>query len=75
MIVVTHATQVTGTNDDSKQVSKNAWNAGHSLAGLSGDTGAPNNANGQDGDIYLRVDGGVLTTIYQKRAGAWVGIV
>jgi hypothetical protein len=38
-------------------------------------TGAPVNANGIDGDIYFRVDGGLLTTMYQRRAGAWVGIV
>lgn len=37
--------------------------------------GAPNNANGNNGDIYARDDGGAMTTIYQKRAGAWVGIV
>jgi hypothetical protein len=37
--------------------------------------GAPNNANGSNGDIYFRTDGGSLTTIYQRRAGSWVGIV
>lgn len=42
---------------------------------ISGGTGAPNNANGVNGDIYLRVDGGALTTIYQRRAGVWVGII
>lgn len=38
-------------------------------------TGAPNNANGADGDFHMRSDGGAGTTIYHKRAGAWVGIV
>lgn len=38
-------------------------------------TGAPNNANGVNGDSYWRLDGGALTTIYQRRAGAWVGIL
>lgn len=38
-------------------------------------TGAPSNANGSNGDIYFNAAGGALTTIYQKRAGAWVGIV
>lgn len=38
-------------------------------------TGAPVDANGANGDIAFRVDGGVLTTVYQRRAGAWVGIV
>lgn len=38
-------------------------------------TGAPNNAHGSDGWIYLRSDGGASTTIYHKRAGTWVGII
>lgn len=38
-------------------------------------TGAPGAGLGSDGDFYFRTDGGALTTIYQKRAGAWVGIV
>lgn len=38
-------------------------------------TGVPSNANGINGDIYFRSDGGAGTAIYQKRAGAWVGIV
>jgi len=38
-------------------------------------SGAPNNANGSNGDIYLRSDGGAGTTIYHKRTGSWVGIV
>jgi hypothetical protein len=44
-------------------------------SGLFAGTGAPNNANGADGDIYFRSDGGALTTVYQRRAGAWVGVV
>lgn len=44
-------------------------------AGLMGGTGAPNNANGADGDFYFRSDGGAGTSIYHRRAGAWVGIV
>jgi len=43
--------------------------------GLRMTTGAPSNANGIDGDICFRSDGGALTTIYHKRAGVWVGIV
>ncbi len=38
-------------------------------------TGAPNNANGANGDYYFRSDGGVATHIYFKAAGAWAGIV
>lgn len=44
-------------------------------AGLLAGEGAPNNGNGNNGDFYFRSDGGALTTIYQKRTGAWVGIV
>lgn len=38
-------------------------------------TGAPNNANGNNGDIYFRVDGthAGVTVIYHKESGAWVG--
>lgn len=43
--------------------------------GIYAGTGAPNNANGADGDLYFRSDGGALTTEYQRRAGIWVGIV
>lgn len=42
---------------------------------LTAGTGAPNNADGSNGDFYFRSDGGASTTIYQKRTGAWVGIV
>lgn len=36
-------------------------------------SGAPGTISGQaDGDIYFRTDGGAATTIYQRRAGAWV---
>lgn len=34
-------------------------------------TGAPNNADGGNGDFYFRSDGGAATCLYQKRAGAW----
>lgn len=37
--------------------------------------GAPSNAVGANGNFYFRSDGAALTTIYQKRAGAWIGIV
>lgn len=49
--------------------------ATQNVCGLYANTGAPNNANGANGDIYFRADGGAGTTIYQKRAGAWVGFV
>lgn len=44
-------------------------------AGLLAGEGAPDAGAGNNGDIYFRSDGGALTTIYQKRAGSWVGIV
>ena len=44
---------------------------------LTGNTGAPNNAEGADGDFYFRSDGTVAgnTVIYHKQAGAWVALV
>lgn len=35
-------------------------------------TGAPNNADGIDGDIYMQLDG--FKTTYRKESGAWVAI-
>jgi hypothetical protein len=49
--------------------------ASQSNCALCAGSGAPSNGNGVNGDIYFRSDGGALTTVYQKRAGAWVGIV
>jgi hypothetical protein len=43
-------------------------------SGFLAGTGAPT-IGGNDGDFYFRSDGGAGTTIYQKRAGLWVGIV
>lgn len=45
------------------------------VCGLYANTGAPNNANGNNGDFYFNAAGGALTSIYQRRAGVWVGIV
>ena len=49
--------------------------ATQSACGIYATTGAPNNANGADGDICFRADGGALSTIYQRRAGAWIGVL
>ncbi len=40
-------------------------------------SGAPNNANGNNGDVYLRTDtpGTANQRIYVKSAGAWAGIL
>ncbi len=43
--------------------------------GQLGNSGAPDNANGSNGDLYFRSDGGSMTTIYHKRSGSWVGVV
>jgi hypothetical protein len=50
-------------------------NAIQDNTGMYGFVGAPSNSNGSNGDFYFRSDGGAGTTIYQKRAGSWVGIV
>jgi hypothetical protein len=44
--------------------------------GLTAGSGAPNNANGNNGDFYLRSDGTVAgnTVIYHKESGAWVAL-
>jgi hypothetical protein len=38
-------------------------------------TGAPNNADGADGDFCFRDDGAAGSFIYHKAAGVWTGIV
>lgn len=55
--------------------------AGTPAAGVQGNTaiyggtGAPNNANGNNGDYYFRSDGAAATHIYFKSAGVWAGII
>lgn len=49
--------------------------ATQTAAGIYAGTGAPNNANGSNGDFYFRSDGGASTTVYQKRTGTWTGVV
>jgi hypothetical protein len=79
-VKITTGTSPTGTHGAVKLLNaplyccSPAFGAQTAIAFFAG-TGAPNNANGNNGDIYSRSDGGALTTIYQKRAGAWVGIV
>jgi len=49
----------------------------HWIAGATGffqDAGVPNNANGNDQDIYYRNDGAAGTKIYGKFAGAWAAL-
>ncbi len=48
--------------------------ASQTAAGISAGSGVPNNANGSNGDFYLRSDGNVSTNtvIYHKEAGSWV---
>jgi hypothetical protein len=49
--------------------------AAQSAVKITAGTGAPNNADGSNGWIYIRSDGGAGTTIYHKRTGSWIGIV
>ena len=48
--------------------------AQQTAAGLFAGTGAPNNANGSNGDFYLRGDGTTAahTVLYHKESGSWV---
>lgn len=48
-----------------------------SAAGIYAGSGAPNNANGTNGDFYFRSDGtaGSANLIYHREGGAWVGII
>lgn len=48
--------------------------AAQTAAGIFAGSGAPNDANGANGDFYFRSDGtvGADTAIYHKEAGAWV---
>jgi hypothetical protein len=70
---------VTGTADNSlagplylAQDNKTQQTASAIYAG----TGAPNNANGSDGDFYFRGNGTVAGSniVYHKEAGAWVAL-
>lgn len=45
------------------------------VVSLRAGTGVPAVGLGANGDVYFNQTGAALTTIYQKRAGAWVGIV
>lgn len=51
--------------------------AAQTAVALYAGTGAPDNADGADGDFYFRSDGtvGADTVIYHKEAGAWVALV
>jgi len=51
--------------------------ATQAVCGFYAGNGVPNNANGANGDFYLRGDGTVAgnTVIYHKQAGAWVALL
>lgn len=49
--------------------------AQQTAAGIYAGSGVPSDANGADGDFYFNGAGGAMTTIFQRRSGAWVGIV
>ena len=67
--------QIGGASGGGKLMPSTDALAYQTLCGIMANTGAPNNANGANGDFYFNAAGGALTSIYQKRAGAWVGIV
>lgn len=46
--------------------------ATQSACGIYAGNGVPNNANGVNGDYYLRGDGGAGTRLYHKEVGVWV---
>lgn len=46
-----------------------------SAAAIYTGSGAPSASTGANGDLWINQAGGSGTTIYQKRAGSWVGIV
>lgn len=49
---------------------------GQNTAGIYFVTGAPPAVTlGNNGEFAFRTDGAALTTIYQKRAGVWIGVV
>lgn len=52
-----------------------AFTATQFATSLYAGTGVPPNANGNNGDYYLRADGGVTAHLYFKSAGAWVGLI
>lgn len=41
---------------------------------LTGGSSAPNNSDGSDNDIYIRVESSGTVTFYQKQTGAWAAI-
>lgn len=49
--------------------------AAQTVTRIFGGNGAPNNANGSNGDFYFRGDGAAGTNLYKKTAGAWAGIL
>lgn len=51
--------------------------AAQSVVGIYAGNGAPNNANGSNGDFYFRGDGTAAgkTVIYHKEGGSWVSAV
>ena len=59
----------------SNAVKKTTFTALINGVGLRVGTGAPNNADGSNGDYYFRRDGGIGTHLYFKTAGAWGAVI
>jgi hypothetical protein len=49
--------------------------AAQTVCGLYAGTGAPNNSNGNNGDMYFDAANTGGKSVYQKRSGSWVGVV
>jgi hypothetical protein len=43
--------------------------------GIISGSGAPVNGSHADGTLYIRQDGGALTTLYYASGGTWTGIL
>lgn len=64
-----------GASNDYQHLTTAQLNLQAFLTHVTFGAGAPNNANGSNGDYYLRSDGGALTHLYFKSGGTWSGIV
>jgi hypothetical protein len=61
--------QITGWPDyDNKYFSCDTTGAVTTYSGF----GVPPAGVGNNGDVYMRVDGGASTTLYHREAGSWV---
>jgi hypothetical protein len=71
------ADQLVGTTFQTKGVTAAQIKTFIGLGNVTFGSGAPNNANGSNGDFYFRSDGTVSgnTVVYHKESGSWVALV